>query len=128
VPKALFGRRDVLPCLPRDRDRADLRLLGRRRRAHHLRVDAGGDECDLRRHRQAGAQSAAEECEAGVAARVWRFSSAGAPGSRGARVSTARAGRTGLASGKPRTSIRIPQRSYRDPAGAAALDELLNGT
>lgn len=28
----------------------------------------------------------------------------------------------------PRTSIHIPQGSYRDPAGAAALDELLNGT
>ena len=44
----------------RDGDRAVGRLLGRRRRADDLRGDARGDERDLRRHRQAGAQPAAQ--------------------------------------------------------------------
>ena len=59
----------------RDRDRADLRLLGRRRRADHLRGHAGRAQRDLRGDRQAGAQPAAEEREAGVGHRH------GAPGS-----------------------------------------------
>ena len=50
----------------RDGDRADLRLLGRRRRADDLRGRAGGAERDLRGDRQAGAQPAAEERQAGV--------------------------------------------------------------
>ena len=49
----------------RDGDRADRRLLGRRRRADHLRGDAGGDERHLRGDRQADAQPAAEAYEAG---------------------------------------------------------------
>ena len=51
----------------RDGDRADLRLLGRRRRADDLRGRAGGAERDLRGDRQAGAQPAAEEREARLA-------------------------------------------------------------
>ena len=50
----------------RDRDRADLRLLGRRRRADHLRGRACRDECDPRGDRQAGADFAAEAREAGL--------------------------------------------------------------
>ena len=45
----------------RDGDRADVRLLGRRRRADDLRGGAGGAQRDLRRDRQAGAQPAAQE-------------------------------------------------------------------
>ena len=45
----------------RNGDRADLRLLGRRRRADDLRGGAGGAERDLRGDGQAGAQPAAEE-------------------------------------------------------------------
>ena len=43
-----------------------LRLLGRRRRADDLRRGARGDERDHRRHRQAGAQPAAQESADGV--------------------------------------------------------------
>src|SRR6185503_12648921 len=47
----------------------ELRLLGRGGRADHLRGGALGHERDLRRYRQAGAQPAAEEPEAGLARR-----------------------------------------------------------
>ena len=50
----------------RDGDRADLRLLGRRRRADDLRGGAGGAQRHPCRDRQAGAQPAAEERQAGV--------------------------------------------------------------
>ena len=50
----------------RDGDRADPRLLGRRRRADDLRGRARRAQRDLRRDRQAGAQPAAEERQAGL--------------------------------------------------------------
>ena len=50
----------------RDGDRADPRLLGRRRRADDLRCGARGAQRDLCRDRQAGAQPAAEERQAGL--------------------------------------------------------------
>jgi isoquinoline 1-oxidoreductase beta subunit len=55
----------------RDGDRADLRLLGRCRRADHLRGDAGRAQRDLCSDRQAGAQPAAQERQAGVAQRSY---------------------------------------------------------
>ena len=45
-------------------DRSDLRLLGRRGRADHLRGSAGRAQRHLRRDRQAGAQPAAQERQA----------------------------------------------------------------
>src|SRR5882672_4339027 len=51
----------------RDRDRADQRLLGRRRGADHLRGHPGRPQRDLRGDRQAGTQPPAEEREAGLA-------------------------------------------------------------
>ena len=54
----------------RDHDHADLRLLGRHRRADHLRGHARRSQRDLCRDRQAGAQPALQEREAGVAVRV----------------------------------------------------------
>ena len=51
----------------RNHDHADLRLLGRRRRADHLRRHARRAQRDLRRDRQAGAQPAAQEREARLA-------------------------------------------------------------
>ena len=51
----------------RNHDHADLRLLGRRRRADHLRRHARRAQRRLRRDRQAGAQPAAQEREARLA-------------------------------------------------------------
>jgi hypothetical protein len=50
-------------------DRALRRLLGRHRRADHLRRLAGGDECHLRRYRPAGALAAVEECKTATGVR-----------------------------------------------------------
>ena len=61
----------------RDRDRAIGRLLGRHRRAHHLRGLARRHERDLRRHRPAGAHAAAEEREAAEGVRPATAASSG---------------------------------------------------
>ena len=61
LPGAAAGR----DAEGRDCDRADLRLLGWRRRADDMRRNALRAQCDPCRHRQAGAQPAAAALEAG---------------------------------------------------------------